>query len=53
MTAANNRGYTPSTTTALNLDEWWYLRHTKVRDVGDKVGTTSLVLLHKSCFLQV
>ena len=38
---------------ALNLDEWWHLCHTKIRDVGDKAGTASLVLLHKSCFLQV
>ena len=46
-------GICPVCQQALNLDEWWHLRHTKVRDVGDKAGTASLVLLHKSCFLQV
>jgi RNA-directed DNA polymerase len=46
-------GICPVCQQALNLDEWWYLRHTKVRDVGDKAGAASLVLLHKSCFLQV
>lgn len=46
-------GICPVCQQALNLDEWWHLCHTKVRDVGDKNGTASLVLLHKSCFLQV
>ena len=46
-------GICPVCQQALNLDEWWHLCHTKIRDVGDKAGTASLVLLHKSCFLQV
>jgi RNA-directed DNA polymerase len=48
-----DRGICPVCQQALNLDEWWYSRQTKFRDVGDRAGKGNSVLLHKSCSLQV
>ena len=46
-------GICPVCQQSLNLDEWWYSRHTGFRDIGDRMGKDHLVLLHKSCSLQV
>ena len=46
-------GICPVCQQALNLDEWWYSRHTKFRDVGNRADKANSVLLHKSCSLQV
>ncbi|MET0102588.1 MAG: group II intron reverse transcriptase/maturase [Sedimenticola sp.] len=46
-------GICPVCQQSLNLDEWWYSRHTGFCDVGDRADKDNLVLLHKSCSLQV
>jgi len=49
----DQHGICPVCQQALNLDEWWYSRHTKFRDAGNSDDKASLILLHKSCSLQV
>lgn len=49
----DQNGIYPVCQQVLNLDEWWHSRHTKFLEAGDRAGEASLVLLHKSCFLQV
>lgn len=46
-------GICPVCQQSLNLDEWWYSRHTGFRVNGDSASHGNLVLLHKSCSLQV
>lgn len=46
-------GICPVCQQSLNLDEWWYSRHTGFRDIGNGADKGNPVLLHKSCSLQV
>lgn len=46
-------GICPICQQSLNLDEWWYSRQAGFCDIGDRAGYVDLVLVHKSCSLQV
>ena len=46
-------GVCPICQQALSLDDVWHSRHSKFHDVGNSDDEISLVLLHKSCSLQV